>query len=596
MQLGGNINDIESSIPKLEKLGLDRESLDNMKFTMQEPFIEPLGIDFDIAKDLGESGGHIVTNSELEGLTSSQSARDWQVRASAMATAASLSHYIPTAGGDFHFWGMGVHLEYGGQHIGPALTAISEYQRTLGAQDSYDASHAEKISTFQRREFDWKFQRNQAVGEMNQIYKQLRAAQIREAIADMEWNNHKNQIKNAEEIEYFLTGEKDETWTQKIDSVDKKTTNRAMYAWMRREAKGLYSQYFQFAFDIARKAERALQHELGQPDLRFLQFDYLAGKEGLLAGEKLHLDIKRMEMSYHEQNRREYELTKHVSLMQITPLSLMQLRETGRCTVQLPEEIFDMDGPGHYFRRIKSVAISIPCVAGPYTSVNCTLTLVKSSTRTASTLLDGAYPRDGAEDGRFSDHFGSVQSIVTSSAQNDSGMFETNLRDERYLPFENSGVISEWILTLPANVAKKERPQFDYGTISDVILQIRYTAREGGELLRAGAIKAVSSLGFTRLFSVRHEFPSEWANFKASTPETRELTLRLREDHYPYWTRGRNGGTVEVEHFTRPAAIGIKVDPLPSLTADLTFHLDKADDKKVLDDVLLAVRWTDREA
>jgi Tc toxin complex TcA C-terminal TcB-binding domain len=36
-----------------------------------------------------------------------------------------------------------------------------------------------------------------------------------------------------------------------------------------------------------------------------------------------------------------------------------------------------------------------------------------------------------------------LQSIVTSSAQNDSGMFETNLRDERFLPFENSGVVSE---------------------------------------------------------------------------------------------------------------------------------------------------------
>ena len=103
---------------------------------------------------------------------------------------------------------------------------------------------------------------------------------------------------------------------------------------MKREVKGLYSQCFQFAFDIARKAERALQHELGNPELSYLQFGYLAGKEGLLAGEKLYLDVKRMEMAYHEQNQREFELTKHVSLLQVDPLALIQLRTTGRCTVQ----------------------------------------------------------------------------------------------------------------------------------------------------------------------------------------------------------------------------------------------------------------------
>src|SRR6185436_18506037 len=94
-----------------------------------------------------------------------------------------------------------------------------------------------------------------------------------------------------------------------------------------------------------------------------------------------YLDIKRMEMAYHELNQREYELTRHVSLLQVNPLALLQLRATGSCTVSLPEELFDMDGPGHYFRRIKTVALSIPCVAGPYTSVNCTLTLLKSSIR-----------------------------------------------------------------------------------------------------------------------------------------------------------------------------------------------------------------------
>jgi hypothetical protein len=245
----------------------------------------------------------------------------------------------------------------------------------------------------------------------------------------------------------------------------------------------------------------------------------------------------------------------------VDPLALIQLRATGRCTVRLPEMLFDMDGPGHYFRRIKSVAMSLPCVTGPYVGVNCKLTLVKSSIRTTPILRDGEYAREGAEDDRFSDYFGSLQSIVTSSGQNDSGLFETNLRDERYLPFENSGVISEWLLELPANPGKGEPTQFDYDTISDVILHLRYTAREGGTPLRNAAMEQIGKLieageaaGSTRLFSVRHEFPAEWHRFKTQTPppgQRHELALTLKAEHYPFWAQGRLKSVSQVHLLVR---------------------------------------------
>jgi len=81
------------------------------------------------------------------------------------------------------------------------------------------------------------------------------------------------------------------------------------------------------------------------------------------------------------------------------------------------------------------------------------------------------YKRTEEEDSRFIDYYSTGQSIVTSNAQNDGGMFETNLRDERFLPFEGAGAESTWKLELPA-----EFRQFDYSSISDVILHLRYTA------------------------------------------------------------------------------------------------------------------------
>lgn len=97
-----------------------------------------------------------------------------------------------------------------------------------------------------------------------------------------------------------------------------------------------------------------------------------------------------------------------------------------------------------------------------------------------------------ADDPRFRDSAGTSQSIVLSHVQTDRGLFELNFRDERYLPFEGSGAISTWHLQFPfANTKDKTGTkfntllqQFDYNTITDVILQLKYTAREGGDAVK----------------------------------------------------------------------------------------------------------------
>jgi len=552
-QLGRKTEDIEKAMPQLTEL--DRDNLQKMKFAMHEPTVSLRQSDVDIAQDLGASGGRILSSHERQEIEKLHMARDLNNQAADKDKIAAGLSLLPELGVDFHFWGMGGHVAFGGSALSRAMSFWASFAKTDADQRTYESGNSARVGSYSRRELDWAHQSNLAAGEIEQIFKQIRAAQIREAVAEQELKSHRLQMKHAEEIERFLN----EEGTEK----NGKKTNKALYAWMKREVKGLYSQSFQFAFDIARKAERALQHELGNPELSYLQFGYLAGKEGLLAGEKLYLDVKRMEMAYHEQNQRELELTKHVSALQVDPLALVQLRATGRCTLRLPESLFDMDGPGHYFRRIKTVAVSIPCVSGSYASVNCTLTLLKSSIRKTATVGD-QYSRIDANDERFSDHFGSLQSIVTSSAQNDSGLFETNLRDERYLPFENSGAISEWQLQFPADPSKKDPAQFDYSTISDVILHVRYTARDGGGLLRNGAVAQLRELiaagevaGSMRLFSVRHEFPAEWATLTTQVPPANhryELKLNLRPEHYPFWSQGRVKAVTGVDILARSTA------------------------------------------
>ncbi|MGE3141673.1 MAG: insecticidal toxin protein, partial [Thermoleophilia bacterium] len=541
----------EVTVPELEEL--DADAFRQMKLRVTEPEIAPRPVPVDIAADPeGLAGGMMISSHELREMTSLEEARQHQVTASVLELVGSILGLIPQFDADVKPIGIGAGFGFGGVQLSRMLSGMAAIARIAGDQASYEAGKMQRIGGYARREQEWAFQSNLAAGEITQTFRQLRAAQIREAIAEQELASHRQQMAHAEDIERFLTGERNTTGHQRVST-------EALYAWMKREAKGLHAEAFKLAFDVARKAERALQHELGDPGATFLQPGYLAGTEGLLAGESLHLDLKRMEVAFQDRNRREYELTKHVSVLQLNPRALVELRTTGRCAVVVPEEAFDMDGPGHYFRRLKSVAVSIPCLAGPYASVNCTLTQTKSSIRRSPQLRDGGYAREGAEDDRFSDHFGSSESIVTSSAQNDSGLFEPNLRDDRYLPFEGSGAIAEWQLTLPGT-GRTDPRQFDYGTISDVILHLRYTAREGGVPLRDAAmanlvarIDEAQATGSVQLFSVRHDFATEWARFTSGPATDAPLTIAPRPEHYPFWSAGRLQAVRRIDIFAAVA-------------------------------------------
>jgi hypothetical protein len=126
--------------------------------------------------------------------------------------------------------------------------------------------------------------------------------------------------------------------------------------------------------------------------------------------------------------------------------------------------------------------------------------------------------------------------VAASTAQNDSGTFEFNFRDERYMPFEGLGAINtKWDLSLPRTFRS-----FDYHTISDVVLRISYTAEEDPTLRTSiedvvnGPVKSfLTTTGLSRIFSLRHEFPDVW-NQLVRKPLNTEVSFDLSELHLPY--------------------------------------------------------------
>ncbi|HYY98038.1 MAG TPA: hypothetical protein VE642_05570, partial [Pyrinomonadaceae bacterium] len=352
-----------------------------------------------------------------------------------------------------------------------------------------------------------------------------------------------------------------------------KFTNKELYDWTIGQISSVYFRAYQLAYDFAKKAERCYRFELGNDDT-FIGFGYWDSlKKGLQSADYLFHDIKRMETSYLDKNRREYEVTKHVSLALLDPLALVRLRATGVCDFEIPEAAYDMDHPGHYFRRIKSVGVSLPCIAGPYTSVSAKLSLVSNKYRKSTAKAQGAgtpkeqYEEATGNDERFSYNVGTIQSIAASNAQNDSGMFELNFRDERYLPFEGCGAISAWHLELPTEVR-----QFDYDTISDVVLHVKYTAREGGGSLRGLAestlkeklVEIKQQLNQTGLhvaLNMKHDLPNEWRLLKTNGA----VELTIAKSRLPYFVQSLED--VAIENLTiiarvknNPASYSVNID------------------------------------
>lgn len=90
--------------------------------------------------------------------------------------------------------------------------------------------------------------------ELKQIDKQLAAAEIRVAIAEKDLENHDLQKEQSKEIDDFLNS---------------KYNNEELYSYMVGQISSIYFQSYQLAYNIAKKAEKCFQYELGVENTSF---------------------------------------------------------------------------------------------------------------------------------------------------------------------------------------------------------------------------------------------------------------------------------------------------------------------------------------
>ncbi len=455
-----------------------------------------------------------LSSYEQEHLDSMAAALISNIVATALKTAASIGYAVPQVGSPFA-------MTYGGQQTGAALNAGAAAAEIGALIANYEGQLSLTMGGYQRRDEDWQLQSTLAKYDIAQIEQQIQALTIQQSMAEKELDNHHKSIEQSEEVTDFLQS---------------KFTNQDLYQWMVGRLGSLYFQTYQVALDMAWTAQRAYQYEL-TTDQSFIQTNYWDSlKQGLLAGEGLLLSLHHLEKAYLDDNQRRLEIEKSISLLQYAPEALLDLKETGQCQFSLSEQLFDYSFPGHYCRQIKSISLSIPAVVGPYQNISATLTqtgnkvLLKDDIEAVKFLL-GDPDASEPDTGTLRQDWRNTQQIALSRGLDDRGMFVLDFRDDRYLPFEGTGAISDWTLKL-----RKAANPFDFNTLTDVIINVQYTALDGGDTFsgQVTALPQIAKYSGYRFVSLKQSFPSAWHDFMNPPAATKPaLPFTLTEALFP---------------------------------------------------------------
>lgn len=440
----------------------------------------------------------------------------FQSAASLIRIVAAAAYLIPNIFG----------LAAGGMNYGKAVESGATILELTSSVLDKSAGVTANMGEFVRREEEWVLQMNSAEYEREQIAKTIEANEVRKVIAEQELEIHKKGIEQALEEEEFLKN---------------KFSSKDLYNWMVGRIAIVYFQTYRLALEMALDAQKAYQYELALND-SFINLAYWDSlKKGLLSGENLMFSLEQMERSYTENNTRMLEIEKTISLAQLDPEAFIKFKyggeggKKGQCEFELKEELLDYDFPGHYCRQIKTVSISIPAVVGPYQNINATLTQISNAVITVSDI--GAVEfliTKGKEDSQrpsssvLRENWVPNQKIAISKGIDDNGMFTLNFNDDRYLPFEGTGAVSKWKISMPP-----ETNRINFESISDIIIKISYCAKDGGEAFAEEIKSKLSSIGVPytsyKYFELKRNFPSSWQIFinNNSQEDNKKITFTL---------------------------------------------------------------------
>lgn len=456
-------------------------------------------------------------------------------------------------------------VKYGGGNANDIFNSVAEVSQSIAEGLSIGGEIMGIVGQHERMQDEWLLQQDLAGIDEAQIDLQIKGAEYQIKAAEQEVAILKKQLKQNESMSNFLKN---------------KFTNKELYNWMAGKLSGLYYQTYKMALDMARYAEKAFQYERGLPEN---QASYIRGyywdsqRKGLLAGDSLGLDLDRMEKAFVETDKRRFEIGKEFSLLDHDPLAFLKLKATGVCEFDLPESMFDYDFPGHYCRQMKTISLAFDAGEGVY--LNATLTqlqnrvVMEPDPKAVKFLLKPSDQPPVSIRTNWNAH----QQIALShhdEFEKNNGLFELRFDSEKYLPFEGTGAVSSWRLEING-----KKGSFNSAELVDIIVNLKYTALQGGEAFASAVRGMLKPYEALRYFDLNYDFHNEWLRFLQN--EEKELTLTFSRDQFPNMGSSKINGIFTQFETETPGGISAVLNG----DSDMTLK-----DRKITDTSGLSIR------
>ncbi|UUM22273.1 neuraminidase-like domain-containing protein [Mycoavidus sp. SF9855] len=404
-----------------------------------------------------------VSPAETAALVMTNLSQTLQAATSAISAAGAAASLVPNVFG----------LANGGSQYGAPFQAVAYGLSAQSSVAQIVASNLEISDRYRRRRVEWEHQRDLAEKEVEALQAQITAQDAQIQAAQTALAQQGRARTQAEELYAFLS----QTRGSKV----------SLYRWLHSQMATLYFQAYDAVTALCLSVQACWQYEIGDYDTHFIQPDvWFDNYHGLTAGEAMKLALLKMESAFVHRNERKLELTKTVSLREHPDIdwddAVGKLNESGQLPFALTAKMLDEDHPGLYLRQLLSVSVTIPAVIGPYQNINARLLQVSSQTVIKPDIAAVRYTHNPEDKEANSTHvrfnLRPTGQIALSSGLDDKGMLQMNFDDGRYLPFEGTGAISQWMLEFPRPTSMPQKDLFE--SMTDIIIQFHYTAVDGG--------------------------------------------------------------------------------------------------------------------
>ena len=346
----------------------------------------------------------------------------------------------------------------GGTKLAENLVSAAEAYAARFAQKQLDAAKTKLQAEFDRRKQEWTLEDDIDDAEIVEIEKQSVINDIKTQQLEKRYQNLEKEILRSEEA---------------YDLLCNKFTNQQLYIHLEKDLGKTFKRYVNLLLEVARMAEWAYHFEIPNDSSQtYIQSNYWESLyKGLLAPEKILLDLRALEKAYLENDKHKMEIIRPILLFEnlTNPIynppqgdsiynqadfpdgqyiTITKIPNVFEYVISIEKNLFDNDFPNHTNRFIKDIRVQIitDSIIKSYTCLNAELSI------TSSTTFNSIY--------------------ATSMALQDAGKFDFKFVCETFSLFDGTPINDELNLTLKLSGLNS----LNSLATAKVIIYISYTA------------------------------------------------------------------------------------------------------------------------